>query len=149
MAVNHSFEAVIQAAGRGGAFVFVPFDVEKVFGKKRVPIWATVDGEPYRGTLVRMGSPQHMFPVLKSIRKKIGKEPGDTVRVTLEEDTQPRVVEVPGDLAEALRASPQAGSKFRALSYTHQKEYVRWITEAKREETRRRRISKTLEDLRS
>ena len=143
----HEFEAVIQSAGGGGAFVIVPFDVEEVFGKKRVPIRATIDGEPYRGTLVRMGAPHHMLLVLKEIRERIGKGPGDTVKVTLEEDTEPRVVEIPPDLAGALEQVPKAASAFQALSYTHQREYVRWITEARREETRRRRIDRTVQAL--
>ncbi len=143
----HEFEAVIQSAGGGGAYVIVPFDVEEAFGKKRVPIRATIDGEPYRGTLVRMGSPYHMLLVLREIRKCIGKGPGDTVKVTLAEDKEPRVVEVPFDLARTLEQNPKAASAFQALSYTHQREYVRWITEARREETRRRRIDRTVQAL--
>jgi hypothetical protein len=145
---KHSFRAVIQEAGGGGAFVEVPFDVEQAFGKKRVPIRATIDGEPYRGSLVRMGSDCHMLIVLKEIRAKIGKQGGDEVEVTIEEDRSPRVVEIPDDLKAALRAEPQVRTFFQALSYTDQREIVKPIAEAKRPETRKARIERALVKLR-
>lgn len=139
-----AFDAPIQAAAQGGAFVTVPFDVEAVFGKKRVKVMATFDGVPYRGSLVRMGSPDHILIVRKDIRNQIRKAPGDTVHITLAEDTQPRHVEVPPDLQTALAGHPEEAAFFARLSYTHQKEYVTWITEAKRETTRERRIQRTI-----
>ena len=143
------FRAVIEdAGGGGGAFVIIPFDVEKKYGKKRVKIKATIEGEPYRGTLVRMGSPHHMLIVLKEIREKINKDIGDEVSIELEEDIEPRLVEIPPDLRQALEADPQAQAFFGQLSYTHQKEYVRWVVEAKRAETRSDRISRTIQMLR-
>src|SRR5512143_2411557 len=125
------FQAVIQDAGDGGAFVIIPFDVEKKFGKKRVKIKAAIEGESYRGTLVRMGSPHHMLLVLKEIREKIGKDIGDEISVELQEDIEPRLVEIPPDLQQALDAAPRAQAKYNQLSYTHKKEYVRWITDAR------------------
>ena len=68
-----------------GAYVEIPFDVKLVFGKGRVPVHATFDGEPYDGQLVRMGTPCHIIGVRKGIRAKIGKQPGDTIHVTLRE----------------------------------------------------------------
>jgi hypothetical protein len=141
---GHHFSAVIEAAGGGGAFVSVPFDVEAEFGSKRPKIRATIDGEAYRGTLVRMGTPCHLLLILKEIRGKIGKQPGDTVSVTIEPDREPRVVEPPADFRKALRAAPAARTFFDKLSYTHRKEYVRWIDEAKRAETRAARIGKAV-----
>jgi hypothetical protein len=142
------FRSVIESAGGGGAFVSVPFDVELVFGKKRVPVQVTIDAEPYRGSLVRMGGTCHILPVLKHIRETIGKGPGDAVDVVVEEDLEPRVVEVPGDLAKALRGQPKALLFFRGLSYTSQKEYARWIESAKREETRAGRVARAIRALR-
>jgi bifunctional DNA-binding transcriptional regulator/antitoxin component of YhaV-PrlF toxin-antitoxin module len=136
------FRSVIENAGGGGAFVSIPFDVERVFGKKRVPVEATIDAESYRGTLVRMGGPSHILPVLKEIRQKIGKGPGDAVDVVVEEDLKPRVVVVPRDLMKALKGRPRALLFFRALSYTSQKEHARWIEDAKRPETRSSRVAK-------
>lgn len=149
MTTPRTFRAVIEQSGSGGAYVAVPFDVEAAFGKKRVPVRASIEGEPYRGTLVRMGGPDHILIVLKEIREKIGKKPGDEVEISLEEDREPRVVELPPDLAAALQADPAAREFYDRLSYTHRKEYVRWIEEAKREQTRSDRVVRTLEMLKA
>lgn len=147
MAQKYQFRAVIEAGDGGGAFVVVPFDVEKTFGKKRVKIKALIDGEPYRGTIVRMGSPQHMLLVLKEIREKIGKSIGDEVSVDLQEDLEERIVVVPADIQTAMKVEPDALDNFNHLSYTHQKEYIQWVTGAKREETRQTRIKRMIEML--
>ncbi len=147
MSDKHSFQAIIKNSGDGGAFVPIPFDVEQVFGKKRVKVKAWINGEPYRGTLVRMGDPFHILIVLKEIRVKIGKSFGDEVDVTIEEDDEPRLISAPPDLERALKQHPRAEAVFRHLSYTHQKEYVRWIEDSKREATRQSRIMKTIEML--
>jgi len=68
-----------------GAYVEIPFDVKAVFGKGRVKVHATFDGEPYDGSIVRMGTPCHIIGIRKEIRTKIGKQAGDTVLVTVEE----------------------------------------------------------------
>jgi len=142
---KHTFIAVIENAGGGGAFVRVPFDVEQTFGKKRVPVKATINSEPYRGTLVRMGEPYHILIVLKEIRQKIGKDFGDEVEVVLEEDTQLRVVDIPADFLQVLDQVPSVKATFENLSYSHQREYVRAILDAKRASTRHDRIAKAIE----
>lgn len=82
----YEFDAVIQKVSEiDGAYVEVPFDVKEEFGKGRVAVLATFDGETYKGSLVRMGTPGHILGVRKEIRKKIKKQPGDTVHVTLRE----------------------------------------------------------------
>lgn len=147
MAQKITFRAVIETAGGGGAFVRIPFDVEQAFGKKRVPVVAAIDGELYRGSLVRMGEPCHILGVLKEIRQKIGKDFGDEVEVTVEEDTAPRVIEIPDDFQKALEQEPLALAVFQKMSYSHQREYVRAILSAKRAETRQRQILKIIEML--
>ena len=147
MAEKHSFNAVIQNAGGGGAFVEVPFDVEKAFGSKRPKVKATIDGIPYRGTLVRMGSERHLLLILKSIREQAGKTFGDDVHLTIEADTAPRVIEIPDELEQAFKTEKEAKALFGKLSYSHQKEYVTWINDAKKEETRQARAIKTIEML--
>lgn len=147
MGERHQFRAVIEDAGGGGAYVTIPFDAEQVFGKKRVPIQATIDGEFYRGTLVRMGGPCHLLLILKEIRARIGKSFGDEVEIVLEEDSELREVAVPADLQAALDENPAAQAFFDQLAYTHRKEYARWIEEAKREETRRGRVERAVEML--
>lgn len=82
----YRFETTIHKVdGINGAYIEIPFDVKKEFGKGRVPVNATFDGEPYEGSLVRMKTPCHILGIRKDIRDKIGKQPGDTVSVTLEE----------------------------------------------------------------
>ncbi|HET6823894.1 MAG TPA: YdeI/OmpD-associated family protein [Anaerolineales bacterium] len=147
MTKKQTFTAVIQNAGGGGAFVEVPFDVEKEFGSKRPKVKAMIEGVPYRGILTRMGTERHLLIVLKEIREQIGKTFGDEVTITVEPDTEPRVIEVPDELKKAFKTEKEAKAFFEKLSYTHQREYVMWITEAKREETRQNRIAKTVEML--
>lgn len=142
-----TFKAVIQNAGGGGAFVEVPFDVEKEFGSKKPKVKALIEGIPYRGTLVRMGTDCHLLLVLKSIREQAGKTFGDEVKVTVEPDTEERIVEIPAELKKAFKVEKEAKAFFDKLSYTHQREYVMWINEAKKEETRQSRITKTIEML--
>jgi hypothetical protein len=150
MPKKQTFTATIQnasGASGGGAFVEVPFDVEAVFGSKKPKVKAMIEGVPYRGVLTRMGTEYHMLIILKGIREQIGKSFGDEVSITVEPDTEPRVIEVPADLKKAFRTEKDAKAFFEKLSYTHQREYVMWINEAKQEETRQNRIAKTIEML--
>src|SRR5262245_5357299 len=136
------FRAPIMAADRGGAYGVVP---AAVGGGGRIPVLATFDGVEYRGSVATMGG-EKVLGVLKTIREELGKEPGDVVVVTLTRDDTPRTVTVPDDLAAALDAAGRR-SAFDALSYSHQREYVEWIDEAKRADTRARRIAQTVERL--
>lgn len=147
METIRKFCAVIESASGGGAFVSIPFDVEAAYGKKRVKVKVLIEGVPYRGSLVRMGGECHILGILKDIREKIGKTIGDEIEITLEEDTEPREVEVPPDLLSALQGDSETFKLFQGLSYTHQKEYIQWIEEARRAETRAARIEQTLQML--
>jgi hypothetical protein len=149
MIPSRTFTAVIQAGRGGGAFVEIPFEVEKVFGDKRPQVKASMEGETFVTSLVRMGTACHVVGVPKAIRVKSGKNVGDSIRVTVEPDSTPREVIVPPDLEAAMKADRIAGAFFDQLSFTHRKEYVRWITEAKKEETRTRRVTKAIEMLTS
>ncbi|MCQ3936784.1 MAG: hypothetical protein DPW18_07020 [Chloroflexi bacterium] len=141
---KHTFKAVIQNAGGGGAFVEVPFDVEEALGSKRPRIRADIEGAAYRGILTRMGGERHILIVLKSIREQIGKSFGDEIRVTVELDAEPRVVEIPDELKKAFKGEKEAKAFFEKLPYSHQREYVGYITEAKKPETRERRAARTV-----
>lgn len=84
---TYTFEALIQAVpGLDGAYIEFPYDVKAEFGKGRVKVLATFDGHPYQGSLVRMGTPGHIIGIRKDIRKAIGKQPGDSIAVTIRED---------------------------------------------------------------
>lgn len=138
------FEAVIEEARGGGALVPIPDSViEALGGGGRIPVEATFDGVAYRGSIVSMGG-LRCLGILKSIREQLGKGPGDTVTVTVARDEAERTVTVPDDLAAAL---DQAGVRdhFDALSYSHRREYVQWIEEAKRPDTRARRVAQTVD----
>jgi len=143
---KYRFTAAIQPAsvGSGGAFVLFPYDVEKEFGTRgRVAVHATFDGIPYSGSLIRYGNPQHMLGVLKSVRGQLGKGPGDSVSVEVWKDETERKVDVPPEFAKLLKKERLAAT-FDQLSFTHRKEYCRWITTAKREETRQARLAKAI-----
>lgn len=144
-----AFKGIILDAGNsGGAYLEFPFSTQEIFGtNNRIPVRINFNGEPYRGSLVRMGTECHIVPILKTIREKIGKGIGDSVEVEVFLDDEPRFVEVPQDVQDALEKNPQAKEKFTALSYSHQREYVLWIDEAKKAETRQRRIEKLIATL--
>jgi hypothetical protein len=142
---KYAFNAEIRAGSGGGAYVVFPYDAQKEFETNgKVPVNATIDGVPSRSGLFRMGTPHHMLGVHKSIRDRIGKRPGDTVTVVLWKDAEPREVAVPPEL-EARMKKAGVLPFFESLSFTHRKEYSRWITEAKKDETRSRRLDKTIE----
>ena len=139
------FDAIIVKSDGSGAFVSFPYDVLKMFGTKgQVKVHCEFDGVPYRGSIVNMGSGP-CIGILKSIREQIGKQAGDSVHIKLWRDEEPRVVEVPKDLQLALDDAPELKGFFSALSYSHKREYVQWITSAKKEETRTVRVKKTIE----
>jgi hypothetical protein len=142
---KYTFDAEIHAGSGGGAYVVFPYDAEKEFGTNgKVPVNATIDGVPERSGLFRMGMPHHMLGVAKAIRTQIGKGPGDTVAVVLWKDDKPREVAVPPELMARMK---KAGvlAFFEGLSFTNRKEYSRWISEAKKDETRERRLEKAIE----
>jgi Bacteriocin-protection, YdeI or OmpD-Associated/Domain of unknown function (DUF1905) len=140
------FEATLEQHG-SGTVVVVPFDLKEAFGSGRPPVRATVNGYSFRTTLFTM-SGRALLGLNREVREAAGVEAGQEVSIELERDDEPRAVEVPRDLASALEADPAVRETFDGLSYTHRKEYVRWIEDAKRDETRTRRIAKAVEMLR-
>ena len=112
-------------------------------GKKSFPVLVTVNGHTLRLRLARMGG-ESMIGFSKAAREEAGVAPGDEVDVEIALDETPREVEVPPELAAALDGDPSARSAFDALAFTHRKEYARWVAEAKRPETRERRVAETL-----
>jgi hypothetical protein len=138
------FKSIIkQHENLNAAYIEPPFDIKEVFGSKRVKVKATFDGIEYRGSVVSMGG-CYMIGLTQEIRKKLGKDFGDEVLVTLEKDMEERTVEVPEYFVAAMDCNEPAAATFKALSYTAQKEYVTWITSAKREVTRSERIVKAI-----
>ncbi len=143
--MKQEFKAVIkQHENKNAAYIEPPFDVNEVFGAKRVKVKATFDGIPYRGSIVYMGG-CYLLGLTQDIRNKIGKGFGDEIMVTVEKDEEERSVVIPEDFSESMKNYINALSNFEALSFTAQKEYVSWIISAKRPETRLNRIRKAAE----
>ena len=146
MAEKQIFEALLEKHENMEATgVTIPFDVEKAFGAKRVPVKVWVNGAEHRSTIFRMGG-KYMMAVPKIFREAAGVKGGELITVTMERDSENRTVEVLKDLAGALKKA-NLQDVFSKMSYTHQKEYVNAINEAKREETRVRRIEKAIEQI--
>lgn len=128
----------------GGTFVLFPYDTQKTFGiKGKVPVQATFDGVAYTGSLMQCGLPHHALHVPKAIREGMGKGVGDVLEVVVWKDDDERVLEVPPVLAQVMKKEGLLPF-FESLSFTHRKEYCRWITEAKKEETRAKRLEKAV-----
>ncbi|HKZ75042.1 MAG TPA: YdeI/OmpD-associated family protein [Actinomycetota bacterium] len=142
------FNAQLRPSGSGGGhLVEVPYEVvAKLGGKGRIPVQATFNGVPYRGSIVKMGGVM-MLGVTKAIMAEARVVAGDTVDVKVEKDDAPREVETPPELAKALRKNKAAAAVWDKLSYSHRIEYVGYIVEAKKEQTRARRVGKTIEAL--
>jgi multidrug efflux pump subunit AcrB len=137
------FRAELQREGKTGTYIVVPLDVPAVFGRARPPVRGTVNGAPFRSTITKYGGDDYYLVVNRQVREAAGVAAGETVEMELELDAKPRTVRVPKDLADALDDETRA--VFDRMSYTHRREYVEWINEAKRDETRRRRIAKAVE----
>jgi Domain of unknown function (DUF1905)/Bacteriocin-protection, YdeI or OmpD-Associated len=136
--------------GGGGCLVPVPRDVATKLGLKGMPkINAVIAGQPYRGSLMPMGDGTYCLGVLKSIQNAAGLGFGDSIAVELELDTSPRVVEPPADLARDLARDKKAAASWEKLSFTNKKELARGLEEAKKPETRGRRLATAIAKLRA
>jgi hypothetical protein len=144
--VGRRFEAVL-GDGKGRPLVVVPFDVREAYGRARPPVRGTINGHPFRTTVAVYGGVPYLG-FRRDVREAAGVEIGDEVEIELERDDEPRIVEVPGDLAAALAVDPELQSAWDGLSFTHRREHVQAIQEAKREETRRRRVEQAVAMLR-
>ena len=135
--------------GGGGTLVSVPPEVAGRLKLRGMPrIQAVIAGRPYRGSLMPMGDGTYCLGVLKSIQEAAGVGPGDTITIELEVDTAPRTVVMPTELATSLVRDRKATAAWDALSYTNKKEMARSIDEAKKPETRARRVEQAVEKLR-
>ncbi|RKS96475.1 YdeI/OmpD-associated family protein [Chryseobacterium defluvii] len=141
------FSGVIRQNGNmNAAFVEFPFSTEQLFGKKgQVKIKAVFDDKvEYRGSLAKMKSDCHILGLTQEIRKQLGKTFGDEISVSIIEDKEERTVDIADDIAVLFNESPEAKELFDNMSYTHRKEYIRWIEEAKKAETRENRKIKMI-----
>ena len=136
-------DTTLEPQGPAAAVILTDEQVAALGGGRTPPVRVTVNGVTFAGRIGRRGG-QNLVGFSKQARTDVGAEPGQRIRVTIELDEQPREVEVPAELAAALDAEPAARSAFDALAFTHRKEYVRWVEEAKKPETRERRVRETV-----
>ena len=143
------FRAQLQRRGPAAAVVLDEEQVAAVGeGAKRFPVVATVNGYTWRTSVARMGG-ELLVGLSREVREGAGVEAGDEVEVSIELDQAPREVDVPEALATALAADGEAAAAFERMAFTHRKEYARWVAEAKRDETRERRVAQAVEMIRS
>jgi Bacteriocin-protection, YdeI or OmpD-Associated/Domain of unknown function (DUF1905) len=134
------FRATLESNGRTATGIEVPSSVIEALGpSKRPAVRVTLREHTYRTTVGRMDG-RFMIPVSADVRKAAGVTAGDELDVGVELDDAPRTVEVPADLAAALAASPEAAGAWEKLAYSHRKEWVRSVEDAKKPETRERRV---------
>ena len=134
-------------AGSSVAWLDAPFDVQKIFGTKaRVPVRGTINGFPFRTSLMPMDG-CHGMAVNKTMREGGQCQAGDTVKVQMQRDTEPRTVEAPPELKKELAKNQQAKGNWDQLAFTHKKEMAKYMLEAEQEETRKRRLAKVIEVL--
>lgn len=140
-------EVLLQSSDEypNSAFIICDFDVCAVFGSRgRIPVKISVGDYQFRSSLAPMNG-THMMVFNREMRDATGCKAGDRIHMTMERDTQQRYVEVPEDVRVAIEAE-DLWDVFEAQSYTHKKEQVLWINDAKKPETRQRRIDKLLKD---
>jgi hypothetical protein len=142
------FRSTVELGGKTATGLQVPDGVvERLGTSKRPAVKVTIKDHTYRSTVARMGG-RFMLPLSAENRTAAGVAAGDTVDVDIELDTEPRVVAVPDDFAAALDADGDARLAFDKMSYSHQLRWVLSIEDAKTPETRQRRITKAVTDIR-
>lgn len=149
MTAMGSLSIIGKLVPRGPAAAFVLTDEQVAVvgeGAKRFPVKATINGHTLQLSVARMRG-EFLLGLSRANREAAGVEAGHEVALELELDCAPREVDVPETLAAALADDPGAQQAFDKLAFTHRKEFARWIEEAKREETRERRVLKTVEML--
>lgn len=143
-----SITCTLDPHGPATAILLSDAQVDELGGGGRAAVIVTIAGRAARLRLGRMGG-LNMIGISKANRAELGVEIGDTVDASIELDTAERTIEVPDDLAAALDADPRLRAAFDALAFTHRKEHVRAVLDAKRPETRARRIAATVEKVRA
>lgn len=142
-------KVVIELNGKNATGFEVPEPVVTALGKgRKPPVTIRIGDYQYRTTIGSMGG-RFMVPVSAEVRKAAGVGAGDEVEVGIELDIQPREVAVPEDFASALDGEPEARRRFESLSYSHKRQHVMAIDDAKTAETRKRRIDKAIEMLKN
>ncbi|HCL4437941.1 TPA: DUF1905 domain-containing protein [Clostridium botulinum] len=142
---TYTFEAEIKKIeGKDATYVEIPFDVEKEFAAKRVKVLVKLENEEYRGSIVNMGLSCYIIGITKEIRNKIDRTYGDTIKVELQKDEEERIVIVPEEFKVKLSNNKIANDFYESLSYSQKHKYIQWITSAKKEETKVKRMKEAI-----
>lgn len=142
------FRTTVERGGKTATGLLVPDDVVSALGSGRRPaVWVTVGAHTYRTTVASMGG-RFLVPLSAEHRAAAGVAAGEEVDVEISLDVTPREVAVPSDLSQALAQDDEARRFFDGLAYSHRKEWVRWVEEAKKDSTRSARVAKAVDSLR-
>ena len=141
-----TLHTTVAPMGPAAALLLTDHEVETLGGGKRAAVVVTIGPHTARLRVAVMGG-QAMIGLSKASRAALGVSIGDEVTATIAVDHQPRDVDIPPELAEALADHPQAADAFHQLAYTHRREYAQWVSEAKRAETRAKRAAQAIERL--
>ena len=148
MASRRFKTVLVQDDKTTGCGIELPFNPKEAFGKVRTPVKVTINDFTFLTTTCAMGG-SYWIPMNKQNRQEAGIEAGDSITVRMELDQKKRTITPPADLGKAIKANKRAQAAWTTLSYTQQKEHARSIEEAKKPETRQRRIKKAIETLAS
>lgn len=145
----YDFEAIIKSVDNlDGAYIEFPFDVKVEFGTQgRVKVIANFDEVEYRGSLVKMKTPCHIIGITKAIRERIGKQPGDTVSVSIRADQENKVNKMPENLKLAFSKNKEAENFFNSLTTSQKNKFIDFIASAKKVETATKRLEKVIQML--
>jgi hypothetical protein len=144
---EHTFDTMVEQTGRTATSFEVPLDLRELFGSAHPPIKVTINSHTYRATPAVYGG-RYYVSLSKTNRDAAHVTAGEPIKVTIQEDSDPRKIEAPPDLAAALDDDDEASDTWDRLSYSHRRDYVEWLSDAKRDETREKRIEKAVEALR-
>lgn len=142
--MTQSFTGTLEPARQGGALVRLPADVVSGLGGTRVRVKGTFAGVEFASSTMPTGGGAAALGVHKATRERAGVSFGEEVEIVLEREQGEAPVVIPPALRRALDGNPEARRAFERLAPTHQREYARWVAEAKREETVQRRVEGTL-----
>lgn len=136
--------AILHARGPAAALILDDAQLEAIGGgRKTAAVRVTVNGHTFNGRIGRMGG-ETLLGFNRAVRQACGVTAGDEIEALVVLDDAPPQIDVPPPLAAALDADPAARAAFDTLAPSHRKEFARWVAEAKRDETRERRIGETL-----
>ena len=131
---------------RDNGTIEVPLDVRAIYGEARPAVKMTIGGETFQNRIAVYGG-KSILGIWKAVRERMGLKDGQTIQVTLEADTAPRTVTPPKELAAVLKKNATARAGWEAMSFTHQREWATAIADAKKPETREKRLAQAIEAL--